>query len=608
MRFRFSIFLKQLLVITPLVCIPAALVAYFSIQASVERVNRLVRQEQMVQAEAAAAKINHALVTCGIDLDTISGLPVLEDFYLSRAFNLKAEEEFNRETLLRLFREFIERNPHYYQIRFLDTHGKEVAKAGRDGGPATLENAGQQPYFLNAMRLAPDQRFISRLYASKGRGGYLMHWARPVYTGWRQLAGVAVIDMDFEPIIRLLRSVRVGNRGHSFLMDSKGQVIFHPMFPPYMYSFMKPYTKSLASMIKSMVSGETGWGDYVFQEERKAAAYAPIPAMQWSLAVTIPLEEYQRESQELKTRLFQVMVIALLFALAAALILSYNLVRPVRRLVAATKRIAGGDLSHEIPVASQDELGDLTRSFNQMVKNLSRTQQELVRSEKLISLGRLSAGVAHEIRNPLNAMKGAVVHMARRRKSDPLVAEYTALVSEEIDRLNRFVGEFLYFAKQSPPRPEPVELESLCEAVETLFAEQAASRGISFANSWDPSIPAMELDPYQIEQVLINLVINSMDAMPNGGVITMTTKMINLNGRPGARITVSDQGMGVAPEHKGNLFDPFFTTKESGTGLGLPLSLGIVEGHGGSISLEDAPGGGTRAIVDLPLRMQSSGD
>ena len=136
--------------------------------------------------------------------------------------------------------------------------------------------------------------------------------------------------------------------------------------------------------------------------------------MNWSIAVTIPIDEYSSEARAIRTQVIQLVVVTLIITLLGAFVLSYHLLRPVRRLVNATNRLAGGDLNQEIPVKSSDELGDLTRSFNRMINNLSRIQKELVRSEKLISLGRMSAGVAHEIRNPLNAMKGAMVHLGQK--------------------------------------------------------------------------------------------------------------------------------------------------------------------------------------------------
>jgi signal transduction histidine kinase len=239
-----------------------------------------------------------------------------------------------------------------------------------------------------------------------------------------------------------------------------------------------------------------------------------------------------------------------------------------------------------------------------MVRNLARIQDELVRSEKLISLGRLSAGVAHEIRNPLNAMKGAIAHLRRRRSGDALIQEYTGLVSEEIDRLNAFVTDFLTFARQSEPRRVPTDVNRIILSAQGLFEEQARERRIVFHNNLDPDMPPLLVDPHQMEQVVINLMVNAMDAMPNGGEIRFSTGLsrdgVPAEGPARAKIVIRDLGAGIPRSDLKSVFDPFFSTKDDGTGLGLPLSLGIVESHGGTIRIESREGWGTRLTVEWP--------
>ena len=600
MQIRISIFFKLLMLILPLVCIPVAVVGYFSVQASVERVNRLVRQEQMDKVESAARKINQAFLYCRTDLETMARLPILEDYHLARTFRLEAEAGFNRENLEKLFRDFLARIPFYHRIRLLDQKGREliaVPESGRHpgGGDFSREN-----FFKQALSRGPGRIFFSGLKSSTNDKGYVIYAATPFVTGWREIAGVLVIDLDFEKVIQMVRGIQVGEIGYSFLLDHKGRVVVHPKYAPYHLHQGNTGSPSLKDVIGKMMAGGSGWDSYVFKNREKIAAYAPIPVMKWSLAVTIPAEEFGKEAGMIRENVIHVVFMTLVFTLLGVSFLSYNLLRPVRRLVAATNRLARGDLKQEIAIQSHDELGDLTRSFNRMTRELAKMQTELVRSEKLVSLGRLSAGVAHEIRNPLNAMKGAMVHLQQRWAHEPLIRQYTNLVSEEIDRLNRVVSDFLFFSKQAPPNRKTMDLNQCVLKVQEILAEQAEEAGVDFENHLDPKLPQAELDPYQVEQVLLNLVINALDASRLGGRVIFSTTCAPNPVPTRICLAIRDQGRGIEEEDMAYVFDPFFTTKEDGTGLGLPLSLGIVEYHGGSLTLESKPGRGATATVIFP--------
>ena len=601
MKFRISIFSKLLMFIIPMVCLPVAVVGYSSIQASVERVNRLVRQEQMVQVEAAANKINDIFYNCRVDLGTISRSPVLAEYHLARLFRLHAEADFNRENLLKLFKDILDRTHYYYGIRVLSEQGEELISAG---GPAPLQPLDEKSraFFLGKTDLKrPAGVYFSGLVDCPERDGFIVHCTKAFFTGWQEFAGVIVIDVDFKRITEFLRNIRVGEEGYSFLIDKKGRSLSHPRYGPYEYDPDKDPDPSVVKLAKSMAAGETGWQEYNFQGQEKVAAFAPIPIMNWSMAVTIPIEEFGSEAQGIRTQVVQLVVLTLLITLLGAFVLSYNLSRPVRRLVTATNRMAAGDLNQMIPVKSSDELGDLTRSFNRMVHNLSRIQKELVRSEKLISLGRLSAGVAHEIRNPLNAMKGAMVHLGQKWGHEPLIQQYTQLVAEEIDRLDRVVSEFLYFSKQAPPKLETVDINSVILGTEELLAGEAAKKGVRFQNRLASSLPLISMDTHQMEQVLLNLFINAMDALTEGGEIEVGTRVMEMDGERKLLVVVKDNGRGINEDNLPYVFDPFFTTKEDGTGLGLPLSLGIVEAHGGVIEMDSRSGRGTQVTIIFPL-------
>ncbi len=604
MAFRLSISVKLLLFVLPLVCLPIATVGYFSYRASVERVNRLVHQEQMAKVEAAAARIDDIFYTCRLDLNTISSMPVLRDYHLARSFRLHAEAAFNRESIVRLFQDFIERARCYERIRFIGPSGEELIRVTPPGeGPPGKEPL-QKDLFQRIRSAGGNDVEVSEITYSEPSGGFLMHWGSPIFTAWDEFVGMVVIDLDYGVIQDIVRGIQVGRQGYAFLVDRQGRSVAHPRFAPYVHGLGSYPDQSIDELVREMNKGAVGSRMYRYEGEPKLAAFTPVPGMGWSLAVTIPGSELRKEAILIQTRVFQVVLLILVCAVIGVSLLSYYMLKPVRDLVEATHRIAGGDLNQEIPVRSRDELGDLTLAFNRMVRNLSRIQDELVRSEKLISLGRLSAGVAHEIRNPLNAMKGAMVYLRKRRSDDALIEEYSGLVSEEIDRLNAFVTDFLTFARQSEPRRVPTDVNRIIQAAQELFEEQARRRGIVFRNALDPGMPPLLVDPHQMEQVVINVMVNAMDAMPGGGEIRFSSGLsregTTSETPAAAKIVIRDEGNGIPEGEMNSVFDPFFSTKDTGTGLGLPLSLSIVESHGGTIRIESRAHWGTRVTVEWP--------
>ena len=603
MRISLSITTKLLLFLLPLVCLPTAIVGYLSYEASLERVTRLSREEQMLRAEAAAAEINTVFEACLMDLEMITRLTTIEDYFYSILYESRPETREGRSKVGRLLMDFLARSPYYHRIRFLDQDGHEFIGVRREEKDGLYEPRGKI--------LLPElgwktgtSAFISDVAHSASRRGYVVYFGKSFVNVEGEFGGTAIIEVDYEKVIDLVREIKVGEGGSAFLVDQYGRTIAHPHFRPYEYNLSKYPDPRMREFVIDMMAGEAGWRIYYHMGE-KAAAFAPIPAMGWSVAVTIPIEAFGKEASALGTRVIHVVIATVILTSIVVIVLSYNLLRPVKRLVSATEVIASGDLSREIAVKSGDELGTLTRSFNRMVRNLREIQNELVRSEKLISLGRISAGVAHEIRNPLNAMKGAIALLQRRRAGDPLIDEYSQIILEEIERLNLFVTEFLYLAKQAPPKPVFVNVNELVQNTLILFDGKLQERNVSLKKDFDMRLPPVHIDPHQMEQVIVNLLINALDAMPEGGLIQVWTQYIEECKEypmPAATVGIKDSGVGIPKGNLQSIFDPFFSTKEDGTGLGLPISLGVVESHGGKLKIVSKEGEGTEAIITLPLR------
>jgi signal transduction histidine kinase len=228
-------------------------------------------------------------------------------------------------------------------------------------------------------------------------------------------------------------------------------------------------------------------------------------------------------------------------------------------------------------------------------------RERLRQSEKLAALGKLSAGLAHELRNPLNTMSMLVYAMNRNAPtSGQPGADLQAdlhVVQSELRRMSLLIDQFLEFAKPRPPQFQRERMDEILEETLLLIAPEARSRRIKICKEWERNLPTVWIDGAQIKQVLLNVLLNALQAMPHGGCITVR---IHVSG--GSLLTsISDEGIGIPPEVRANLFQPFFTTKQGGTGLGLSISQRIMEGHNGRLRLLSRPGAGTTVVVRLPL-------
>jgi signal transduction histidine kinase len=220
------------------------------------------------------------------------------------------------------------------------------------------------------------------------------------------------------------------------------------------------------------------------------------------------------------------------------------------------------------------------------------------RAERLSAIGQLSAGLAHEIRNPLASIAGAASILRRNEAADPKSSKCLDIIQSECKRLNGLLTTFLNFARPRPPHLQQATVDSILDSVITLAQHAISTKNIDFRREIKPGLPPIECDPEQMTQVLLNLVINATEASEAGSVVTLvadqTDDMI--------RIRVVDQGSGVAPEDIDKLFNPFFTTKETGTGLGLPVAHQIVTQMGGLLTAHRNPEGGMTFSIAFPLR------
>jgi len=243
---------------------------------------------------------------------------------------------------------------------------------------------------------------------------------------------------------------------------------------------------------------------------------------------------------------------------------------------------------------------ELEKSYSllqQQSDMLRQREEELRRADRLSALGELSAGLAHEIRNPLASIKGTAEIISDRFKPHEREHEFTQILIKEVNRLNTVLAEFLDFARPRAPRLVPSDLNGTVESVLLLTERQMREHGIAVEKRLAHGLPPIQVDPEQIKQVLLNLILNAVDAMPMGGTLTVETTATN----DAVACRLSDTGKGIKREDMTKVFNPFFTTKPAGTGLGLSIAHRILEGHKGRIEVFSREGRGATFTITLPV-------
>ena len=287
----------------------------------------------------------------------------------------------------------------------------------------------------------------------------------------------------------------------------------------------------------------------------------------------------------------------------AALYFSRTLILPVQRLAQATYSIARGNWEERLSISGTDELGQLTESFNLMAQSLISKRDELEDTyralalrDRMAEIGKFSTIIAHELKNPLGIIKGAVDILAKTSTEPQLRSTMTGYIQDEVRRLNKIIEDFLAFARPAPPQKALCDVNDVVRKLADHFTvPDKAHKNVRLQVELGAQTQA-EIDDDQIYQVLLNLVNNALQAMENDGVITIRTDchegLVTLQ--------VQDSGPGIPPDMRQKVFEPFFTSKAQGTGLGLAIVKKFIESHQGGISIVEAPGGGAIFKIYLP--------
>jgi two-component system, NtrC family, nitrogen regulation sensor histidine kinase NtrY len=296
----------------------------------------------------------------------------------------------------------------------------------------------------------------------------------------------------------------------------------------------------------------------------------------------------------------------ILVAVLASLWFAARVTRPVVSLAEAARRVAAGDLGAKVEVESSDELGELAASFNRMTEDLVQQKDRTLQAERVAAWRELARRLAHELKNPLFPLQVTVENLMRAKQKSPemfeeVFHEGTATLLAEIDNLKAIIGRFSEFSKMPQPQRQPTQVNDVVRSVLRVFHAQLQEKNqIAVHTELADALPEISADLDLLHRALQNLVLNAIDAMPQGGELAIRT------GTLGDRIeiSVSDTGSGLTQEECGRLFTPYYTTKQHGTGLGLAIVQSVVSDHGGKISVESTKEKGTTFRIELPCEPQ----
>ncbi len=302
--------------------------------------------------------------------------------------------------------------------------------------------------------------------------------------------------------------------------------------------------------------------------------------------------------QRLRAVLFVVSVILAVSLSALFLQMSRRLSSYLSPLKEGAEAVSHGDFSTEVPENAPGELGSLARAFNAMRRQLRNMINSRVEIERRAALGNLAAGIAHEIRNPLATINTAVYGL-KTGERDPERLEMYEEVSDEIARVDQTIDEFLNYARPSPPQQVNIRVRDVFQSLRRLTTAQLLEHGVTLNLTGESGL-CLFVDPAHLRQILLNLILNSLDALPDGGTITLRV----YRDGDSTVLDVMDNGVGMDAETRANILQPFFTTRAGGTGLGLPVTVELVRSNGGVLSVESALGSGTRVTLTFKTKGQ----
>lgn len=612
--------------------VPVLVLGTFSLVSTRKALQHSAASQIHASLSAKVKQLQDTLRYAEKDLRLLSQSPSLVTFAEFYPGHVVGRDNLNR-MLITALEDFAEENPLYREVLLLDPEGEQILRVFRKVGKLAVEgtnpslNRSRESFFWQALDTRGGDIVITSS-ALKDRQRkeplWTLVYSTAIYDRGHTRKGVLAVQFLIRDLAKLAGSGE-NAMGSAYLLDRGGT---------FLYTIDTDETRSVQGgfpgalgegTLRQILSGREG---LITEEKDRILSYAPVfpgfggPDNFWVVAIDLSRSVVQAPVTRFLL-FFGIMVVALtVIGIFLGITASHHFTRPILELHRGAQVMATGNFDHKIVVRTSDEIEDLADQFNLMAERLKASQdrltewnrelqeevksrtEQLFQAEKMAALGSLSAGIAHEIGNPLAAMKTNIQVLEERLGTENTHYKFLQRILKEIDRLSRFFKTFSSFARPVTPRIAPCDISKVIREVVFFVQKEAEARGVSIRLEFEPSVPQVLADFQRMQQVFFNLLLNAIQASGAGGTITLKVHPVSKENADGTqrgkvRIIVSDTGTGIAEEARSKIFEPFFTTKPDGTGLGLSIVHQIVTENRGTIALENTAGPGTTFSIHL---------
>lgn len=579
---------RLLFTLTLLAAVPLIIVGLFMTSVTQESLSEYVKSQHTEIARRARNEINLFLET---PITVLKILPETQD--------LNEMNPFTQNLILNK----VKSAQHIFNRIFtIDTAGAEVTTTAFGG---YLVNYRDEQFFKQA-RLG--NSYFSEVYFNEAKEPFVIS-SQPIQR-FDRIAGVLAGEIDLKSIWNLVDEIKIGESGSAFVISSSGQLIAHPE----KIKVLQGAVVIDIGLINEILNSREQTRIFESPEGIKMlGTFAYLSQFDWLIVIQQPVDEAYAVATKMLYQVFAFVAVVILLAMLLAYLLEKRITAPINTLVTGVKQYAEGDLSFRIRIDKYEEIAVLANEFNAMARRLLENQKKLRSVERLAAMSRFATLVSHEIRNPLNSMNINLTILKHEIENPQAnrakIHKYYDIILSEIQRMDNLVNNFLMISR--PPRFDFLlhDLHEILDEVLLMYSIHAEQQHVQMIKQYSEKQILANVDRDQLKQVFHNVMINALQAMPNGGILTVKTsgKKIKKNLKQFVstlRIEFIDNGIGIPKDKLKEIFEFYYTSKKSGTGLGLSIAKQIVEGHFGSIYARSLEGKGARLVINLPVKTE----